>query len=203
MKNILFINSALSSKCVCLIVNNQTRIRETSGFKADLPNILSAIENLCKQAEIALHDIDAVCVVLGPGNFSALRVGCIVAMTLASQLKIDLFAVDSLSVLSQIAKSKNVCMSASKNEFYEFDLQQQIILKSASDLKIDSYDLCDFDKKFLEQNNLDISNVRLLEISDLENFCRDENFWNFISAFKSPKIIEPLYIKPPNIHVKD
>ena len=173
---------------------------------------------MCNEAGCKLADIDSVVVVRGPGNFSAIRVGCIVAMSLANNLPCELFAIDSLSLLAAIAESNKVAMSASKSEIYEIlenaesdsvqtvfddDLSTKITLSKAEQLDLKTLTLVDFDERFLETQNLVCDAGQLLSHQNIEEFLSKKDFRNFISNFKSSKMLEPLYIKPPNIHVKD
>lgn len=218
MQNILFINSALSKKCVALIRDQEVFFAPIAGHKKDLENILEAAQDLCNEAGCKLADIDSVVVVRGPGNFSAIRVGCIVAMSLANNLPCELFAIDSLSLLAAISESNKVAMSASKSEIYEIlenaesdsvqtvfdgDLSTKITLSKAEQLDLKTLTLVDFDGRFLETQNLVCDARQLLSHQNIEEFLSKKDFRNFISNFKSSKMLEPLYIKPPNIHVKD
>jgi len=219
MKNTLFINSALSTKCVALIYDGNVFIEDTTGHKKDLENILEAAQDLCNEAGCKLADIDSVVVVRGPGNFSAIRVGCIVAMSLANNLPCELFAIDSLSLLAAIAGSDAVAMNASKTELYSLkdtdmgsaagdtinstDVSGKIVLEKAQLASYKDFDLVDFDERFVQERQVSLEAQQKLTLQDIEKFLKDLNFESFISEYKSSKIIEPLYIKPPNIHVKD
>ena len=147
MKNILFINTALSKKCVALKTESQVFFKDTTGYKKDLENTLSAIDQLCTQAGLSLNDLDTIVCVAGPGNFSAIRVGFIIAKTLSSQIEnCELLAIDSLSVL-EIVNSENgkSAMNASKTEIYSLS-HSKINLSKFKDSQLDPNTVYDFDE---------------------------------------------------------
>ena len=202
MKNILFINTALSKKCVALKTESQVLFKDTTGYKKDLENTLSAIDQLCTQAGLSLNDLEQIVCGAGPGNFSAIRVGFIIAKTLSSQIEnCELMAIDSLSILEFVnSENGKSAMNASKTEIY-FLSDSQIKLSKFKDSELDPNTVYDFDERFCQQNKID--GLKLLSHSDLENFVRNSEFINFIKKHKQSNIEEPIYIKEPNIHVKD
>ena len=202
MKNILFINTALSKKCVALKTESQVLFKDTTGYKKDLENTLSAIDQLCTQAGLSLNDLEQIVCVAGPGNFSAIRVGFIVAKTLSSQIEnCKLLAIDSLSVLEFVnSENGKSAMNASKTEIYSLN-DSQINLSKFKGSELDQNTVYDFDERFCQHNNIDGN--KLLTHTDLERFVHDSEFINFIKKHKQSNIEEPIYIKEPNIHVKD
>ena len=202
MKNILFINTALSKKCVALKTESQVLFKDTTGYKKDLENTLSAIDQLCTQAGLSLNDLEQIVCVAGPGNFSAIRVGFIIAKTLSSQIEnCELLAIDSLSVLEFVnSENGKSAMNASKSEIYSLS-DSQIILSQFNESVLESDTVYDFDERFCQHNK--INGIKLLSHTDLEHFVRDSEFINFIKKHKQSNIEEPIYIKEPNIHVKD
>ena len=202
MKNILFINTALSKKCVALKTESQVLFKDTTGYKKDLENTLSAIDQLCTQANLTLNDLDTIVCVAGPGNFSAIHVGFIIAKTLSSQIEnCKLLAIDSLSVLAFVnSENGKSAMNASKSEIYSLS-DSQIILSQFNESVLESDTVYDFDERFCQHNKIEA--IKLLSHTDLENFVRGSEFINFIKKHKQSNIEEPIYIKEPNIHVKD
>ena len=61
--------------------------------------LVPAIEFLCRQAQIAMHDLTAVVVDTGPGLFTGLRVGLATAKGLALARSLPVCGVSSLEVL--------------------------------------------------------------------------------------------------------
>jgi tRNA threonylcarbamoyladenosine biosynthesis protein TsaB len=70
-------------------------------------NITLFIEDVLKQAEISVKDIQAVSVSSGPGSYTGLRIGVSTAKGLCYPLNIPLIAIDSLTALAEIAREKH------------------------------------------------------------------------------------------------
>ena len=62
--------------------------------------LVPAIEFVCRQADVALSEIGAVTVDVGPGLFSGLRVGVVAAKAMAQALRIPVIGVPSLDLLA-------------------------------------------------------------------------------------------------------
>ncbi|HEY2331806.1 MAG TPA: tRNA (adenosine(37)-N6)-threonylcarbamoyltransferase complex dimerization subunit type 1 TsaB [Acidimicrobiales bacterium] len=59
-----------------------------------------AIQFLCTQAHVELHEIGAIAVDVGPGMFTGLRVGIATAKAMASALRVPMIGVPSLDLLA-------------------------------------------------------------------------------------------------------
>lgn len=84
--------------------------------------LLQSIEDLLKKCDVSKHELDAVCVSLGPGSFTSLRISVATAQALSLGLKIPIFGTNSLQLIassvpyySHIVK---VIQEAYKREFY-------------------------------------------------------------------------------------
>ncbi len=66
--------------------------------------LVPAIHSLAAQAGIALHSLDAVAVVHGPGSFTGVRVGLSAAKGLCHALNLPLVAISRLAVLASLAQ---------------------------------------------------------------------------------------------------
>ena len=62
--------------------------------------LVPAIQFVCRQADVALSELAAVTVDVGPGLFSGLRVGVVAAKALAQALRVPAIAVSSLDLLA-------------------------------------------------------------------------------------------------------
>jgi tRNA threonylcarbamoyladenosine biosynthesis protein TsaB len=74
---------------------------DTSGRGADL---LVAIDRLCREANVAPRELDAVAVGAGPGSFTGLRIGMATAKGIAFAARRPLWAVSSLAALADDAR---------------------------------------------------------------------------------------------------
>ena len=59
-----------------------------------------AIEFLCRQAEVDLHEVSVVAVDVGPGLFTGLRVGIATAKAMAQALRVPMIGISSLDLLA-------------------------------------------------------------------------------------------------------
>lgn len=75
--------------------------RDTRGRGAD---VLVGIDELCRAANVAPHQLDAVAVGAGPGSFTGLRIGMATAKGIAFAAGRPLWAVSSLAALADDAR---------------------------------------------------------------------------------------------------
>src|SRR4051812_20302346 len=59
-----------------------------------------AIEVVCRQAEVEMHEISAIAVDIGPGLFTGLRVGVATAKAMALALRVPMIGLSSLDLLA-------------------------------------------------------------------------------------------------------
>lgn len=71
-------------------------LKEQNGDYSHAENLTLFIEDVCKQANIKLSQIDAVAVSKGPGSYTGLRIGVSTAKGLCYSLDKPLIAVDTL-----------------------------------------------------------------------------------------------------------
>jgi tRNA threonylcarbamoyladenosine biosynthesis protein TsaB len=62
--------------------------------------LVPAIQFICRQAGVDLHDVSAVAVDVGPGLFTGLRVGVVTAKAVAMALRVPVIGVSSLDLLA-------------------------------------------------------------------------------------------------------
>lgn len=75
--------------------------RDTRGRGAD---VLVGIDELCRAANVAPHQLDAIAVGAGPGSFTGLRIGMATAKGIAFAAGRPLWAVSSLAALADDAR---------------------------------------------------------------------------------------------------
>ncbi|HLC83132.1 MAG TPA: tRNA (adenosine(37)-N6)-threonylcarbamoyltransferase complex dimerization subunit type 1 TsaB [Bacteroidia bacterium] len=89
-------------------------LKEQNGDYSHAENLTVFIEDVCKQANINLSQIDAIAVSKGPGSYTGLRIGVSTAKGLCYSLDKPLIAVDTLKYLSIAVSSRDVTLSATK-----------------------------------------------------------------------------------------
>jgi tRNA threonylcarbamoyladenosine biosynthesis protein TsaB len=85
--------------------------------------LIGAARDLARQSGIALRQLDAICVVNGPGSFTGMRVGLSAAKGLCEALALPLVAISRLAVLASaidVERGTHVfsALDAGRGEFY-------------------------------------------------------------------------------------
>jgi tRNA threonylcarbamoyladenosine biosynthesis protein TsaB len=78
-------------------------LSETVG-RGHTEKLLGAIESVLSRSSVALGDLDAVAVSIGPGRFSGLRVGLATAKGLAASSGLPVLPVETLAALAESAR---------------------------------------------------------------------------------------------------
>lgn len=99
--NILAIDTSNEVLGIAL-VRNETIVGEyiTNMKKNHSVRVMPAIEQLLKDCETEIKDIDKIVVAQGPGSYTGVRIGVTIAKTMAWSLGIPLVGVSSLAVLA-------------------------------------------------------------------------------------------------------
>jgi len=85
--------------------------------------LIGAMRELATESEIALHELNAIAVVHGPGSFTGVRMGLSAAKGLCEALGVPLVAISRLAVLAAIADKPEggrvwAVLDAGRGEFY-------------------------------------------------------------------------------------
>jgi len=78
-------------------VPDAKRLQQPPGHSREL---LTAVEDLMRQAQVGWADVDGVAVGVGPGGFTGLRIGVATARALATAARLPVFPVSSLAALA-------------------------------------------------------------------------------------------------------
>jgi len=105
--NLLAIESA-TDLVGAAVVTSEGRIFERShaGGRQHAELLAPSVDAVCHEAALAVADLDAVAVDIGPGLFTGLRVGVATAKALAQGLGVGLVGVTSLDVLAADAVAR-------------------------------------------------------------------------------------------------
>ncbi|MBU1164032.1 tRNA (adenosine(37)-N6)-threonylcarbamoyltransferase complex dimerization subunit type 1 TsaB [Patescibacteria group bacterium] len=112
---ILFIDTSDSAKATVALIDNQ-KLKKKIEFKAKFKQA----ELLLKQIEklnINLNKLKGIIVIIGPGSFTALRIGATVANTLSWSLKIPVVGIKQTDLDQVVIKSEKLISKIKNNKF--------------------------------------------------------------------------------------
>lgn len=101
--NILAIETSSSACSVALTKNNQVTARHKVLPMQQAQLILPMIDEVLKEADITLNQLDAIAFGCGPGSFTGIRIATSTAQGLGYALNLPLIPVSSLAALAQTA----------------------------------------------------------------------------------------------------
>ena len=97
-----------------LVVAGERRLAGRT-YSAEL---LPAVKEMLEAGGLAVRDLDAIVVVLGPGSFTGVRVGLSTAKGLAQAAGVAVIGVSRLQVLARKAGSRAAVLDAGRGEMY-------------------------------------------------------------------------------------
>ena len=107
MSLILNIDTALDRASVCLAQDDRIFQKAVNENQKDHASWLHpAINELLQKNKLAVHDLNAVAVSIGPGSYTGLRIGLSAAKGFCYALSIPLIAVSSLKILASAVKEE-------------------------------------------------------------------------------------------------
>lgn len=108
MAILLNIDTALENASVCLTYDEKiAQILSNSNQKDHASWLHTAIRQIAESQRIALTDLDAIAVSIGPGSYTGLRVGLSAAKGLCYALGKPLISVSTLAMIACAAEKKN------------------------------------------------------------------------------------------------
>jgi len=93
---ILIINTAVDKSVEVILIKDSTdfKVKEIKGEYKQSETLLPLIKESLIDCDKELTDIDGICVVSGPGGFTALRIGVVTANVLAYALNIPVVGIN-------------------------------------------------------------------------------------------------------------
>lgn len=101
MRTILAIETSSELASVALLHQGRILVRETAGVQTHSQTVLPMVQELLREADIALAQCDAVAFGAGPGSFTGVRTACGVAQGLAFGLNLPVVPVVTLLAMAQ------------------------------------------------------------------------------------------------------
>jgi len=101
--NILAIETSSNACSIALKVNDKINFLHKIIPMQQAQNLLPMLDDVIKESNISLQEVDAIAFGCGPGSFTGVRIAISVAKGLAFALNKPLIAISSLQVLAQTA----------------------------------------------------------------------------------------------------
>ncbi len=151
--------------------------------------VMPMIDNILKNNNITVNDLNEIIVVNGPGSFTGVRIGVTIAKTLAYTLNIPIKTISSLEIYAVSIKSndnKLIEISDLKGKYIGYFNKDNELINDLIYLKNDEYIEFIKDKKKYLKEKTDIN------LENIYNYLKDKEPIN-------PHKVNPIYIK--NIEV--
>ncbi len=137
-ESILSLDTATEAVTVALLKGENSFTRQATGFSAHSEHVISFVDAVLKEGEIALKDVDAIAFGAGPGAFTGLRVACAVAQGLGWAADKPLVAVSNLAAAAFAAEVSGRIMAALDARMHQcyaaiFDCVKGAIPKAVTD----------------------------------------------------------------------
>ncbi len=141
MPIILAIETSSELASCALLAGERLSFRESSGVRTHSQSVLPMVQELLKDAGIALADCDAIAFGAGPGSFTGVRTACGVAQGLAFGADLPVLPLVTLEAMAQACRERTgaadvlAVLDARMNEVYwaqyRFDNGWQVVCPPA------------------------------------------------------------------------
>jgi len=147
--------------------------------------VMPMIDNILKSNNIDCSNLNEIIVVNGPGSFTGVRIGVVIAKTLAYTLNIPIKTITSLECILVSNKSDNnklACISDTKGKYVGYFNKDNELLDEFKYLKSSEFEEYISDKKeyLIEDSKFDIESIYV--------YLKDKESIN-------PHLVNPIYIK--------
>lgn len=119
---VLAIDTATERCSVALRIDGQILVRSMDTARGHADNVLPMLDELLREADVTLRELDGIAYGRGPGAFTGVRIGVGVAQGLALGAQLSTVGISNLAaVAQQVAKPAErvlVCMDARMGEVY-------------------------------------------------------------------------------------
>lgn len=169
--NTLIINTANDELYIALKIENKVFSKSISSTLKHNELMLTKIDEILKEANVKIQDIDELGVVVGPGSFTGVRVGIATVKAFRDALNIKARGINNLKLLYSLATSQNedcsvVAIAGSRDSYF---VGRRL-----------------FDKLYIYERNLTLNElISIAKDSPIGMFKLDEN----LNSFKAQ--IEP------------
>ena len=181
-KNMTLFIDTHSEKIVVSIIDKTIITTEKITNHEHSKYTLYLINELLLNNNYKKNDIKEIIVVNGPGSFTGVRIGVVIAKTLSYSLNIPIKTITSLEAYGE-SESKEfdiICVKDSKG--YDYMQKKGKVYFEPNYLKNSDFD------KMIEENNYTVSYNTSLDIKKIYNYVKNKKSLN-------PNEVNPIYVK--------
>lgn len=159
----LFISTYNENIIIGLLENSKLlKEKRKESEKSHSIYLIPMIEEILKEENISLNDINEIIVINGPGSFTGIRLGITVAKTLAFTLNIPIKTITSIEAISASNEQKDKIITIKDNKGYYFGIfNDNKLVQEMSYLK--ETDFIEFiknrDEIIISNNKLDLEKI--------------------------------------------
>ena len=181
--NKLIINTAFDNADYIVIKDEQIFSKKASKENKHSESALPFIDELLKNANLNINDIDVFAVNIGPGSFTGIRIGVALLKGLCSALSDkSIIAFNSFEPIAYAHKdSSYIIFKASKDDYYVASCKNGIVEKCFT---VPNEEITNYKNSILFNENYDLH-----ELVDFINYKTQ------ISDFNNINQTNPLYLK--------
>lgn len=179
----LFISTYTNKLTIGLLTNGKViSLKEINSIKSHSIYLIPTIKDILAENKLDIKEIKEIIVINGPGSFTGVRLGIIVAKTMAYTLNIPIktiTSIDALAISNDDLKEKIITIKDTKGLYFGIYKDN----KRISDLLYLNNE--DFNSKYYHKN---IINSDKLNLEKIYNYLKSKNNIN-------PHEVNPVYIK--------
>ena len=157
--------------------------------------VLEAIDALLRQASAHATELDALAVGLGPGSFTSTRIGLAAARGLAFALELPVAGVSTLSALAAGAPGAEAVIDAKRSEIFVAGPR----VLAPADLDLEPGTLLVGDGAVRYRELFESAGAEVPPDDDERHLPRARFHAELAADFGSAELVQPIYVRAPNI----
>ena len=147
--------------------------------------VMPMINNILKESNITTKDLNEIIVVNGPGSFTGVRIGVVIAKTLAYTLNIPIKTITSLECLlvsNNTLTNKLATIPDTKGKYVGYFNKENELLEDFKYLKNEEFE------KYITGKEEYLINNDKFHLESIYNYLKNKDSIN-------PHLVNPIYIK--------
>ena len=157
--------------------------------------LLEALDALLRQAGAHAAELDALAVGIGPGSFTGTRIGLAAARGLALALDVPVAGVSTLTALSTGAPGAEAVIDAKRSEIFVAGPR----VLAPADLEVEPGAVLVGDGAVRYRELFEAAGAEVPPDEDERHLPRARFHAELAGAFGPAELVEPIYVRAPNI----